>query len=269
MYSVLNNLSIDVALGTIICATFFSHILHVQPSPVELASLGITVWIIYTVDHLLDVRKLKHEASSLRHRFHQKNFSRLSIALMLSIAVDFLLILLLRRPVVYWGIGLTLLVVVYLFFQQKLIAIKEIVISILYAAGVLLPSISMREEFLSMNEILLVLFFWLIALNNLFLFSWYEWKQDIRDSHQSFVTFFGRNPTRIILVVLFGLQIALFIELMTISLYRKEAAILELMNLILVVLFLYPEKLFPRELYRLLGDGVFLFPLPYLLWHYC
>ncbi len=195
IYRLFNYLSFDVACGAMVCATFFAHILHVQMIPYGLASLGLTVWIIYTIDHLLDVRKLKREASSKRHRFHQKNLWTLLTFLIIAILIDLSLILLIRKPILIWGIGLALVVVLYLCFQQRLILFKELVVSLLYSSGILLPAMSLTRMVLSVDEIILISFFTLTAFINLILFSWYDWKQDIRDNHPSLVTFFGRKTS--------------------------------------------------------------------------
>lgn len=80
LYRAVNQLSLDVAFGAMVCAAFFSHILHIQLQSNVLALLGLTVWVIYTTDHLLDVQKLKQRASSQRFRFYQQNFWKLIIA---------------------------------------------------------------------------------------------------------------------------------------------------------------------------------------------
>ena len=220
--------------------------------------------LFYTIDHLLDVRKLQREASSQRHRFHQKNFWTLLTFLIIAILMDLSLILLIRKPILIWGIGLAL-VVVYLCFQQKLILFKELVVSLLYSSGILLPAMSLTRMVLSVDEIILISFFTLTAFINLILFSWYDWKQDIRDNHPSLVTFFGRKKVKKFLAILFLLQAAFSVDLILVSSYRIEALILVMMNLPLLILFLFPEKFMRGDFYRLIGDAVFLLPLPYLL----
>src|SRR6478752_4226225 len=117
-YRYCNYLSLDVACGAMVCASFFARILHVQLRPYGLASLGLTVWIIYTADHLMDAHKLTREASSQRHRFHQQNFRVLVIVLGVAAFVDLLVIFFVRKPILNWGIALSTAVLLYLFFQR-------------------------------------------------------------------------------------------------------------------------------------------------------
>lgn len=266
LYRFFNYLSLDVACGAMVCAAFFAKILDVQLRPYGLASLGLTVWIIYTTDHLLDVRKLKQVASSQRHRFHQNNFRSLGMALIIAGFADLLLVLFIRRPILNWGIGLSFIVLIYLFFQQKLVFMKEFVISLLYSAGILLPAMSLTTVTLSIVEGILVASFVLTAFINLILFSCYDWKDDLMDKHSSLVTRLGRFRAQKILIVLFLVQAILLAGLILMTPYKSEALILALMNLPLMILFLFPEKFSGEEnLYRLIGDMVFLFPMPYLL----
>ena len=210
LYRYCNYLSLDVACGAMVCASFFSHVLNVQLRPYGLASLGLTVWIIYTADHLLDARKLKQAASSQRHRFHQKRFRELSIVLIMAILIDFSLVLFVRKPILDWGVGLSLIVLMYLFFQQRLALFKELVISLLYSAGILLPAMSLTSVTISYEIIILITFFTLTAFINLVLFSWYDWRHDLADKQVSIVTFAGRESAKIILTVSFVIQIVFF-----------------------------------------------------------
>ena len=71
-YRMCNLLSLDVAGGAVVCALFFSKLLSVTPYVQGMIALGLTVWVIYTADRLLDVRALKNAAASERHKFHQQ-----------------------------------------------------------------------------------------------------------------------------------------------------------------------------------------------------
>ena len=95
-YRFVNILSIDVALGSVCCAAWFAEILNATLKPYALVSLGLTVWIIYTADHLLDARKIHAPASTERHRYHQENFTLLFYLLLFAVLVDLIFVFLLR-----------------------------------------------------------------------------------------------------------------------------------------------------------------------------
>jgi len=98
-YRLLNILSLDIVAGAIICAIFFARVFNVIILPYGLVSLGLTVWVIYTADHLLDASKLRTAASTSRHRFHQKHFGALLVAALLAAVVDGLQLFYIRRSV--------------------------------------------------------------------------------------------------------------------------------------------------------------------------
>jgi hypothetical protein len=266
LYRYCNYLSLDVACGAMICAAFFAQILHVQLRPDGLASLGLTVWIIYTTDHLLDAKRLNREASSQRHRFHQINFKQLLAALLVAVLVDLLLIFFVRKPILNWGMRLSVVVLFYLLFQRRLIVFKELVVSLLYSAGILLPALSLAMRTISASEIILMAIFMQTAFINLVLFSWYDWKQDLMDKHFSLVTYLGRSLVKNILMVLFSLQTVLLVGLILISSYQIEAIILVAMNLPLLMLFIFPKKFSESNQYRIIGDIVFMIPAIYFLY---
>ena|SRR5688572_29933788 len=101
-YQYVNILSLDVAAGAVISALFFAQIFNVQIKPYGLLALGLTVWIIYTADHLRDAKKIKHRASTQRHRFHQQYFCSLTVFVGSAILLDAVTIFFIRRQVFEW-----------------------------------------------------------------------------------------------------------------------------------------------------------------------
>src|SRR5260221_9904362 len=117
-YRIINILSLDVAAGAVVSASFFARIFNVTILPQGLISLGLTVWIIYTADHLLDAKKLKQAASTERHRFHQQHFNILSVAMLLAMLVDFTQIYFIRNVVFRAGLWLSFIVAIYFLVQH-------------------------------------------------------------------------------------------------------------------------------------------------------
>ena len=109
--------------------------------PYGLMSLGLTVWIIYTIDHLRDAKKISHQASTERHRFHQRNFRILICPLDgVAILVDVLTIFFIRKQILEWG--LILYSVCHFIFDRTTVASirKRSIYCLLYSCGVLLLS---------------------------------------------------------------------------------------------------------------------------------
>jgi len=266
LYRFLNLLSLDVVAGAIICAAFFARLFTVAIRSQGLVALGLTVWIIYTADHLLDARKLKREASTERHRFHQKNFAMLASLVVIAAVIDASQLAFIRRPVLLSGMLLTMIIVVYFVGQRYLKYLKEFFAAILYSGGVLLLPLSLREQPLTTVYALMVLQFFVIALINLLLFSLFDHRQDERDARQSFATFFGAEVTKKLLVILFVMNVAFFIALLMLGgkVLLFPTLLLAAMNALLFVIMVRRTYFSIHDRYRLLGDAVFMIPLAYL-----
>lgn len=265
LYRFLNLVSVDVACGAMVCAAFFARIFQIELRPQGLAALGITVWIIYAVDHLLDARQLKKEASTKRHLLHQRNFRAVCTLVAVGVMIDLCLILFIRRQVFVWGMGLAIVVLLYLLFQRLITPFKEATGALLYAGGVLLPVLSLHITPLSASLLFLMIAFVLTALINLVLFSWFDLEHDRNDTQLSLVTFFGKQNSKRVLSVLFLLQGFLLTGLLVSTPYKTEALILGSMNVALVILLVASDWFKQEDIYRQAGDFIFLFPLPYVI----
>ena len=261
LYSIINILSVDVALGAVCSALFFAKLLHVTILPYGLISLGLSVWIIYTADHLLDASKMSIEASTARHRFHQQHFKTLSILCSIAALGTAVMICFIRKPVFVGGVVLVAVVGVYLLAHRFVKFPKEIFIAILYTSGVLLPSASVTLITLSQWPWSLIIQFTLTAFLNLILFSWFDRVSDHRDGSMSFVTTMGEKNSVIVIWIVPGLNALLLV----VSSDLVASSILILMNIILILIFIKQESLRKGEAFRLIGDAVFLLPILYLL----
>jgi hypothetical protein len=163
LYRVFNLLSIDVVAGAVLSSLYFSVLLGVKPDSYSLIALGLAVWIIYTVDRLLDVRNLPGAAITDRHKFHQRYCNKLWGAIVLGGIFVLILSLLLDKTVLVGGIFLAAFICIYLRVQKQL-RIKEFIVAILYTAGVLLPSLGLLTKPLTSEHYLLIAQFFIVAL---------------------------------------------------------------------------------------------------------
>lgn len=263
-YRLLNILSIDVAAGAVIGALFFAKIFAVSILPYGLTSLGLTVWVIYTADHLLDARNVAQTASSERHRFHQKYFKWLLAALAIGVLIDTAQLFFIREIVFIEGLGLAGIIFIYFLIQRSLKLMKEVTGSILYAGGVLLIPWSIKTNAVTIFQLILIAQFVLTALLNLLLFSWFDKKQDEQDRHSSFATVMGEEPTKKSIIGLFFVQAFLSSVLLVIA-QERASLVLIMMNLLLLLIFVNKKYFEFNDRYRLLGDAVFLLPAIYVL----
>ena len=258
-YRIINLLSIDVAVGAVCSALLFAKILDVHILPYGLASLGLSVWIIYTADHLLDAHKIKAPAATARHQFHQRYFRPLLVFLAVGIVVDGLIILFVRKPVLISGIVVASFVAIYLVLHRYLKFMKEFFIALFYTIGVLLPSISVTALRWQEWPWILIVEFFLTALINLILFSWFDYANDRRDETISFVTVVGERAGRIFLGILFCVVFFLAI----VFFHGRDSIIILMMNGMLLTVFWFPKYFEVADRFRLVGDFAFFIPLLY------
>lgn len=261
VYRLLNLLSIDVALGAVCSALFFSKVFGVLILPYGLVALALTVWIIYTVDHLLDARKVSRKASTKRHQFHQRNATVLFGLVLVAIGINCVLMYFIRKPVFMGGVFLIASVGLYLLVQQYMKVFKEIVIALLYTLGVALIPMTVTDITIEAWPWVLLVQFFLTALGNLLMFAWFDHEHDLRDQHGSFVTIVGETRSRYVtwIVLLAAINLTAFSEDLVASF------IVLISNLVLAMIFRSPVYFRQHDRFRLLGDAVFFIPLLYWL----
>ena len=265
IYRLINLLSLDVVAGAVVCALFFSRVFQVAVRPFGLIALGLTVWIIYTADHLRDARKITGQASTERHRFHQIYYRKLIILTLAALGLDVIAIVFIKQQVLAWGVALSLVVFAYMFLQGSLRFLKETFIAILYTCGVLLLSIPVSTIKLSSVHYILIIQFFATALANLLMFSWFDRELDQQDERYSFVTKAGEGTTRAVVWSLLMLILTLTLIQCIKGVLLVPSLIVGAMSLILLVIFICRESLVKNDYYRLLGDAVFFLPSIYML----
>jgi hypothetical protein len=262
-YQYINVLSLDVVAGAVIGSLFFGRICDVSVSFYALAALALTVWIIYTLDHLRDAMFIQKVASTDRHRFHQKYFRPITVILTFVIIIDFLLIWFVPQRVMLFGVGLWFIVAIYLALQRYLKFMKEFFVACLYTAGLLLPSVAVvQSDWLTVHYVLAGKYF-ITAWMNLLLFSLIDYNEDRQHEQHSFVTWFGPSSTHWGILFLALLNISSGIWLWAFD--HRVAMILISMNVLLLAILFFQKYLAPNNYYRIAGDAVFFIPVFYLL----
>jgi 4-hydroxybenzoate polyprenyltransferase len=265
-YRLLNILSIDVALGAVCCAAWFARLFEVNLRPQAFIVLGLTVWIIYTADHILDAKRTHGIASTQRHRFHQQHFDLLMIILTLAVIADLIFVFFIRQAVFQWGLVLSVVMVVYFLVQRFLKYLKELTVAIIFSCGVLLPSVAVTHKAIDFSMALIITEFMLTALLNLLLFSWFDRHNDEEDNRESFVTVAGEKGSKRFVGAVFLLNGGLLLgSALYVPAMIGNIAVLVLMNAVLASMLLKPNYFQTDDRYRIVGDAVFLFPIINLL----
>ncbi|WP_156152321.1 hypothetical protein [Flammeovirga sp. OC4] len=271
LYHYIQALSIDVALGAIVCSMFLGKINNTEiPTPIYF-SLGIAVWVIYTLDHLMDAFSIQHTAHTFRHAFHQKYKKALSTACSILAFVGFIItVTYLPLTVFYHGIILMIIVGAYLLIiNLKFVpfsTFKETTVALIYTLGVALPVYSLSDTYHPALHFFSVSIF-ILATINLLEFSLFDFESDKKDKMMSGALKLGYDGINIRLKILFALFLLLFlISFIWLRLdYIIPQIIFFLMGLSLFIIYIKSDFFSKDDYFRILGDFVFLYPVLWVL----
>ncbi|MFY7908230.1 MAG: hypothetical protein ACOVO2_01695, partial [Emticicia sp.] len=175
----LHYLSLDVVLGAVASSWMFWKIPDgnsVTNLP-SLLILGICTWIIYILDRLLD--NLKSEPEDARHQFHFQHQYYLQVGIIILFLIAAILAFFLPRNVIYFGITLSVLILIYFYILQKKSKsanyqyFKEIFTSVIYSICVVGSAFSTKPN-LDWQAFLAGFIFFLLVHQSILIFSFYE-----------------------------------------------------------------------------------------------
>jgi len=264
-------LSIDIVLGSLAVGLMAVKIMNVQMGTAWWFVLSLAVWVIYTADHLIDSNKLGNSGSSERRVFYYKHFKLiLIIEIIFVIIVAFVCILYLDKEIIYFGICLGLFVAVYLLLVQikgseKLWWLqKELIVAVVYTVGIWGGPALLSSQKTVLQEIMLIVTFFLIVWADILIIAQFEIENDKRDKFTSLPVIIGREKnvclvSAILFVSVFLLFLLLFFQNIDLKIIYADFILL-IMSVVLFFLLKF-EGFFKRnERYRILAETVFLLP---------
>ena len=259
-YQAFQALSLDVMIGAVVTSVFLAKQMGVTPTPYSFWALGLTVWLIYTFDHLTDAAKISGQALSYRHRLHQVFFLPIAIVAACVAIADIFCILHLPIMTIYWGlIGAVAVAMYFLVMRVRPSGFhlgKEPTVALTYVFGVLLPPFSISQV-LGQEAIVLGLMLFGTALSNLFLFAAMEIDVDCKEGHPSIAKSLGSNTSLRLFTALSTLVLA---SAMLYSIWDFAVGLVfGAMAMSLLAINLMPSQR-RKYAYRVVGDGVFLLP---------
>ena len=248
-------LSLDIVSGAMILLRFFcSYYGEVVGIEMYLV-LGTTVWLIYTIDHLHDAKKAPMSKRA-RYQFHFRYRKALRLAVFTAFGLNLFLVFLLDPRIIAMGSILALLSGIYLITQKWLagVGLKEMYIAFIYTLGILLVPFVLSGSF-SFGVFILL---FLLTYSNLILISWFERKKDIDDRFISIATIMeGKKLEKLIIACLaLGVSLSLVQDLHALNSYFVVA--FSVYSILLLRAKTLKKK---EELYRIIGDGVFMIPI--------
>jgi hypothetical protein len=258
---VLRALSLDVVAGACCGGLLAEHMAGTRMLPGWWIALLAAVWCIYTGDHLLDARRHSSGIVSYRRAFHRRHARVLSVALAAAIVIGLVAASTLRPPVRFFGLGLTLAVIVYLASAQGLILArlpKEPIAGLLYAAGIwggpIVMGVGATAWLLAAAALQA-----LAAILNLVMLGVFEAEGDLREGHRSLALRLRPESARRVTLAagLAGSALALAVAAARAT-GRDVFVILAVQIAAPALLLLCARWSGVNERYRVLGDSVFL-----------
>jgi 4-hydroxybenzoate polyprenyltransferase len=236
----INLLSLDVVLGACAGMYFFSDLLDVNSPFLTYVLLGLAVWGIYTIDHLLDAKFTGRTAISKRHRFHQQYFKSIIIIWLLLVLFGLCLLMLFPQIqfIVLPGSILALLMIFWMglirWIGERASWLKEISTAVFYVAGiVLVPALLAPIEFIDHFFYLFFGAYSVLACINLLILSFLDREGDRIDGYGSVLVIISKrqlsNLIWILGIFLSGLLIILLLWLP--SFYKIHCSLLLIMVL--------------------------------------
>jgi hypothetical protein len=267
IFQLYKSLSLDIAFGAVGMMWFVGQLLESNFSANYYLLMFLSVWIIYTSDHLLDAEHIKNEAISHRHRLHQRYSGILLLLVFVAIGcalailpagfIDFIR----SKAIFFIALVLSYFIGINLFYQYFKF-IKEIFASLLYAGGIVLVPFHFMQQPVTALALVIFIAIFLLALSNLLLFSLLDYEDDLANKQKNISHIIGKIPTKKLIYRLNTISILFSVGSMC-ALKEPKLSFYALLALILSVIAIRVTQCKSPDNTKLLADGIFL--LPYLL----
>jgi hypothetical protein len=259
-YRILNTLSIDVVVASICCALFFAKFFQTNIDLLKLIVLGLTVWVIYTVDHLGDALKVKGHTKTIRHEFHWVYFKPILIFVVVVSFLNLFFLIFLPLELIKRGCILGAIAFFYLIFSSRLLFLKEFAAALLYVSGILLPVFDNVSP--GKTDVLIILQFYSLVLMNLILFSWFDHDHDKGQKTRSFATFYGRKKASAVIIFLFFTNTLCLV----LSDFSVPFCFLWGIAMAYLIMLYYSAYFHQHDYYRMAGDALFIIVPALYIW---
>lgn len=245
---------------------------HTQPSLIWHWLFSTSVWLIYTLDHLIDAFQTKEKSNSLRHYFHFIFRKQLAVILGLLFIINFLLsIIYIEKKILLFGIILTAISLFYfslLVLMKKRSTVffqKELFIALIYTAGVWGTGLCLSKQPIAVSTWLSIVAYVLLVWASGLIFANFEIKTDQASQYISTPQFLGEKRTKILIYSILSASILFSLSLLFFQspLNLKTAGILLAMAVLILGLQVFPLFYRKNFRYRKLGEAIFW--LPFLL----
>ncbi len=258
-------LNLDIVAGAVLCHLVAQKLPsgHGQINIPQTIILGLSVFMAYTADRLLDIKKIDY-CPTPRHEFIKNRAEILKKVLLICVVICVVLCFWLSKNILIFGfitLAVSALYFVAVFKSSKSSIIqvfKEPITALVYSAGVWGSTLIDSGRAIGPLDYAFCISFSLITFQNLLLFSWME--AFVADQAYSLPIVFGEKTTRKIImfifvfVLIFNFSIVFLCEFA----YQRRTLFFEiLMALGLFSISQNTTFFLKNERYRWVGDSVF------------
>ena len=249
--------SLDIMTGAIASLSFAAKITGIELGIPIYLILGMVVFLIYGFDRMADSILLqdKERKWEVRSFFKYRKIFLVNFGIPGAITL-FSAIYFLPRELLIFGLILSLCMMVYFIFlfipvlKKTAIFYKEVWVGIIYTSCIwgIPASLSSWPDYIVFTPLILAFFF--LVLNNVFIFSFFE-------------SDFKKYRIHVLLSILFSFLILIF-TIFSNNYSLEVYIILGSMAILLSCILVFKGKLKKNHHYGILADAVFL--LPGLIW---
>jgi hypothetical protein len=259
-------LSLDIVLGALASSCLAACLFESKPGAIWWVTLALTVWLLYTGDHMLDAWRHRKKVEREMHYFMLEHRKILIYSLGVVALVNMMLIInLLDKALLKYGLVLAGLVLLFyalrhVLRKNKLFFIPgEVFVLLLYLAGTWLGPLGAMEGSVVTSQWMIAGLFAGVLLMNLGVISLYDIQLDSRMGISSLANALGQKRTKHLLV---GTASAIYlVSILQFLVYEADryalfALILCGMSSILLLMVYMPSWFRKNDLYRWTADAV-------------
>ena len=273
LYRHFHFLSLDIVLGAMASSVLAARLFESQPGWAWWICLSLTVWLLYTGDHMLDAWRHRKKVEREMHHFMLRHKRNLIWFMGILAVVNMMLIInLLDKNALKYALVLAALVLLFYAFRhifrrnRRFLIPGEFFILLIYLAGTWLgpvaaawPGNASSVANLERGQALIAIMFAGVLLMNLGVISLYDIQLDTRLGLSSLARNLGPKATRNMLigtaVVILLLAVLQFTILLS-GRYTQFALIMAGMAFLLLIVLLMPSWFRRNDLYRWTADAV-------------
>ena len=176
----IENLSLAPVLVAVVNSAAFYLLQNDSINGLALLILGLICWIVYMYDGLRDIIRFPAESTSSRHLFIQKHQFNISILVIAACILSIILLFFQNKDLIFFGSTTAIFLAIYLFLVNKSLSFrirKEYFMPIIFTMAVCGVPMAQKTSINLSTWVLAGLFF-ILALQNTFLSSWFENRQN-------------------------------------------------------------------------------------------